>query len=194
MEIGKCYKDKSKDFCQLGRDIFGKFVNNLLTSIKLAVLRRVARPATVAVITRMVSNRRNLKITPSIAVAMSKTVLLAEDEPNIVESLSFLLERAGFEIKVATDGRQALESALEQQPDVLVLDLMLPELDGYEVLRQLRANPKGVNLPVLMLTAKGQRIDRETALECGADLFMTKPFANAEITAAVTRLASQPRG
>jgi len=124
---------------------------------------------------------------------MSMTVLLAEDEPNIVESLSFLLERAGFEISVATDGQQALESALEQQPDVLVLDLMLPKLDGYEVLRQLRSNPKGANLPVLMLTAKGQRIDRETALECGADLFMTKPFANAEITAAVTKLASESR-
>ena len=122
---------------------------------------------------------------------MTKTVLLAEDEPNIVESLTFLLERAGFQISVAIDGRQALESALEQQPAVLVLDLMLPELDGYEVLRRLRADPKGENLPVLMLTAKGQRIDRETALKCGADLFMTKPFANAEITAAVTKLASR---
>ncbi|MCP4876965.1 MAG: response regulator transcription factor [Gammaproteobacteria bacterium] len=124
---------------------------------------------------------------------MTKTVLLAEDEPNIVESLTFLLERAGFEINVARDGRQALDSALELQPAVLVLDLMLPELDGYEVLRRLRADPKGKNLPVLMLTAKGQRIDRETALECGADLFMTKPFANAEITAAVTKLASGSR-
>ncbi len=122
---------------------------------------------------------------------MTKTVLLAEDEPNIVESLTFLLERAGFQISVASDGRHALESALEQQPSVLVLDMMLPELDGYEVLRRLRADPKGENLPVLMLTAKGQRIDRETALECGADLFMTKPFANAEITAAVTKLASR---
>jgi DNA-binding response OmpR family regulator len=87
-----------------------------------------------------------------------------------------------------------LKTALEQQPDVLVLDLMLPELDGYEVLRQLRAHPQGKKLPVLMLTAKGQAIDRQTALECGADLFMTKPFANAEITAAVTRLASEARG
>ncbi|MCG6890217.1 MAG: response regulator [Gammaproteobacteria bacterium] len=121
---------------------------------------------------------------------MTKTVLLAEDEPNIVESLKFLLVRAGFEISVASDGRQALDMALEQQPTVLVLDLMLPELDGYEVLRRLRADPKGAKLPVLMLTAKGQRIDRETALECGADLFMTKPFANAEITAAVVELAS----
>lgn len=123
---------------------------------------------------------------------MTKTVLLAEDEPNIVVSITFLLERAGFEVIVATDGRQALESALEIQPDVLVLDLMLPELDGYEVIRNLRADPKGKKMPVLMLTAKGQRIDRETALECGADLFMTKPFANAEITAAVTELAGNP--
>ena len=121
---------------------------------------------------------------------MTKTVLIAEDEPNIVESLTFLLERAGFQTIVASDGQQALQSALEQQPAVLVLDLMLPELDGYEVLRRLRADPNGENLPVLMLTAKGQRIDRETAIECGADLFMTKPFANAEITEAVTKLAA----
>ncbi len=120
---------------------------------------------------------------------MTKTVLLAEDEPNIVESITFLLERAGFDVIVATDGRQALVTALEKLPDVLVLDLMLPELDGYEVLRNLRADPDGAKVPVLMLTAKGQRIDRETALECGADLFMTKPFANAEITAAVVKLA-----
>jgi DNA-binding response OmpR family regulator len=123
---------------------------------------------------------------------MTQTVLLAEDEPNIVESLTFLLKRAGFKIKVASDGRQALDTALEKQPAVLVLDLMLPELDGYEVLRRLRADPRGEKLPVLMLTAKGQRIDRETALECGADLFMTKPFANSEITAAVVELASRP--
>lgn len=122
---------------------------------------------------------------------MTQTVLLAEDEPNIVESLTFLLKRAGFEISVASDGRQALDAALQQQPAVLVLDLMLPELDGYEVLRRLRADTKGEKLPVLMLTAKGQRIDRETALECGADLFMTKPFSNAEITAAVVELAAR---
>lgn len=121
----------------------------------------------------------------------AKRVLLAEDEPNIVESLTFLLERAGFEVSVASDGRQALGAALESPPDVLVLDVMLPELDGYEVLRQLRADGRAAGLPVLMLTAKGQREDRETALACGADMFMTKPFANAEITAAVVHLASR---
>ncbi len=120
---------------------------------------------------------------------MTQRVLLAEDEPNIVESLTFLLERAGFEVAVETDGRQALDAALGHVPDVLILDVMLPELDGYEVLRQLRSDPRTGKLPVIMLTAKGQREDRETALQCGADLFITKPFANAEIIAAVKQLA-----
>lgn len=120
---------------------------------------------------------------------MTKRVLLAEDEPNIVESLTFLLDRAGFEVTVETDGRRALDAALDDVPDVLILDVMLPELDGYEVLRQLRSERRTDKLPVIMLTAKGQQEDRETALACGADLFITKPFANAEVIAAVEKLA-----
>lgn len=120
---------------------------------------------------------------------MNKRVLLAEDEPNIAESLTFLLGRAGFQVSVETDGRSALQAALDSVPDVLILDVMLPEMDGYEVLRQLRSDNRTGNLPVLMLTAKGQREDRETALECGADLFITKPFANADLVAAVKQLA-----
>lgn len=122
---------------------------------------------------------------------MTKRVLLAEDEPNIVESLTFLLERAGFDVRVEMDGRAALAEALSNPPDVLVLDVMLPEMDGYEILRQLRADPRGSGLPVLMLTAKGQREDREMALACGADLFITKPFANSELIAAVEDLAAR---
>ena len=121
---------------------------------------------------------------------MTKSVLLAEDEPNIVESISFLLKREGFEVIVTSDGRSALETAIAETPDVMVLDLMLPEMDGYEVLRNLRANQQVKDLPVLMLTAKGQKIDRETALECGANLFMTKPFSNADIIAAVNSLVN----
>ena len=119
---------------------------------------------------------------------MTKRVLLAEDEPNIVESLTFLLNRAGFEVAVKTDGRQALDAALDDVPDVLILDVMLPEMDGYEVLRRLRSDRRTDKLPVVMLTAKGQREDRETALACGADLFITKPFANSEVIAAVRQL------
>lgn len=125
---------------------------------------------------------------------MAKRVLVAEDEPNIVESLIFVLERAGFDVAVESDGRSALAAATDNPPDVLVLDVMLPELDGYEVLRRLRADKRSQSLPVLMLTAKGQREDRETALNSGADVFMTKPFSNAEIVAAVVRLAAGPSG
>ena len=120
---------------------------------------------------------------------MAKRVLLAEDEPNIVESLTFLLDRAGYEVSVETDGRKALDAALSDAPDVLILDVMLPELDGYEILRQLRSDSRATNLPIVMLTAKGQREDRETALDYGADMFITKPFANSEIVAAVERFA-----
>ena len=121
---------------------------------------------------------------------MSIRVLLAEDEPHIVESLTFLLERAGYQVDVETDGRAALEAALDDVPDVLVLDVMLPELDGYEVLRRLRSDDRTKALPTLMLTAKGQREDRETAMDIGADIFITKPFANAEIVDAINKLTS----
>ncbi|MGI9374386.1 MAG: response regulator transcription factor [Hyphomicrobiales bacterium] len=121
---------------------------------------------------------------------MSKRVLVAEDEPNIIESLTFLLERAGFNVAVETDGQEALNTVLSNRPDVFVLDVMLPSLDGYEVLRQLRADQHCADVPVIMLTAKGQREDRETALESGADMFITKPFANSEIIEAVKSLAN----
>jgi DNA-binding response OmpR family regulator len=120
---------------------------------------------------------------------MPMRVQLAEDEPNIVESLTFLLERAGFEVAAHADGRAALDAALAEPPDVMILDVMLPALDGFEVLRRLRADDRGRSVPVIILTAKGQRADRETALGGGADMFITKPFSNAEVIAAVRSLA-----
>ena len=120
---------------------------------------------------------------------MTKRVLLVEDEANIVVSLTFLLERAGFEVESEMNGRSALARVLETPPDVMVLDVMLPGLDGFEVLRQLRADPRGEKLPVLMLTAKGQREDRDNALAVGADRFISKPFSNAEVIDTVRQLA-----
>jgi len=122
---------------------------------------------------------------------MGNRVLLAEDEPNIVESLTFLLERAGFEVSCEMNGRLALEAALTDPPDVMILDVMLPDLDGLEILRRLRADARGRSLPVLILTAKGQREDRELALSSGANLFITKPFSNSEVIAAVVALADE---
>ena len=118
-----------------------------------------------------------------------RRVLLAEDEPNIVESLRFLLGRAGFEIDVSVNGREALERALDKPPDVMILDVMLPELDGFEILERLRADDRGAQLPVIMLTAKGQRQDRDRALAARANLFISKPFSNTELVDAVRRLA-----
>ena len=123
---------------------------------------------------------------------MSKRVLIVEDEPNIVESLTFLLGRAGFEVTAESDGRQAAALLSEAPPDVLVLDLMLPGMDGFSILRHLRAQDATRDLPVIVLSAKGQSEDQKTALECGADRFITKPFSNEAIVAAVTQLANPP--
>lgn len=121
---------------------------------------------------------------------MTQRVLLAEDEPNIVESLRFLLGRAGFDVDVRDNGRAALEAALTNVPDVLILDVMLPEMDGFEILSNLRNDPRTKSLRVLMLTAKGQREDRERAMACGANQFMSKPFGNSELVEAVRALAA----
>ena len=124
---------------------------------------------------------------------MAGRVLIVEDEPHIVESLKFILSRDGFEVTALGDAETALETLRETTPDVLVLDAMLPGASGFDMLRQLRANPAWAALPVLMLTAKGQRRDREVARDVGADRFMTKPFANAEVVAAVRELANAGR-
>ena len=125
---------------------------------------------------------------------MAKRVLIVEDEPNIVESLTFLLSRAGFDVAVETDGGKARGAVLNDLPDVLVLDVMLPGLDGFSILRQLRGDDRTRELPVIVLSAKGQREDQKTAAECGADQFITKPFANDAIVSAVRQLAERPAG
>lgn len=116
---------------------------------------------------------------------MAKRVLVAEDEPSIAESLRFLLVRAGFDVTIRTNGTAVMQEIEDVRPDVLVLDVMMPGLDGYSVLKRLRASDETRNLPVIMLTAKGQAEDRATALESGADAFITKPFSNADIIDAV---------
>ena len=119
---------------------------------------------------------------------MTKHVLIAEDERNIAESLRFLLTRAGHEVSLATDGALALAMVRRRRPDALVLDLMMPGLSGFDVLKELRADAETRTLPILMLTAKGQATDRRTAEDLGVDAFVTKPFANDEVIATVSRL------
>ena len=118
------------------------------------------------------------------------SVLIAEDEQNIAESLRFILERADCRVRHASDGEEALLEARNEAPDVMILDLMLPSLNGFDVLKTIRADNDLRKVPVLILTAKGQAQDRQSADNLGADAFVTKPFSNAEIVSEVLRLGS----
>jgi DNA-binding response OmpR family regulator len=120
---------------------------------------------------------------------MTTRVLIAEDEPNIVESLTFLLRRAGYDVASVLDGEEALVQLRTRPPDLMILDLMLPRRNGFEVLKAVKSNPALRSLPVLVLTAKGQPQDRKRAEEIGVGAFMTKPFSNREIMDEVRRLA-----
>ena len=122
---------------------------------------------------------------------MRKRVLIAEDEASIIEALTFILTRENFEVCVEMDGKATLDRVLGNQPDVLILDIMLPGMNGIEVLRQIRTNAELDNLPVIMLTAKGQSQDRQRAMEIGANLFITKPFDNQDVVDAARRLAGE---
>lgn len=121
---------------------------------------------------------------------MDGTVLLIEDEPNIIEAITFLLKHDGWTVVAHSDGADALDVINRHKPDMLILDVMLPGRSGYEILRDLRANPETGSLPVLMLTAKGQDKDREAAASLGADVYMTKPFANQDMLDTVRKLVS----
>ncbi|MEM1129884.1 MAG: response regulator [Pseudomonadota bacterium] len=118
---------------------------------------------------------------------MAHHVLLIEDEPNILEAVRFVLSRAGWRVSCHSDGATAVEAVARTSPDVVVLDVMLPNRSGLDVLKDLRAQDDTADLPVLILTAKGQTKDRDQATHLGASAFMAKPFANSDM---VERLQS----
>jgi DNA-binding response OmpR family regulator len=113
---------------------------------------------------------------------MSETILVVEDESSLQETLVYNLEKQGYTVEAAGDGRTALESARRVKPDLIVLDIMLPELDGFEVTKILR---REMTVPILMLTARDDEIDRVVGLEVGADDYLTKPFSMRELLARV---------
>ncbi len=122
---------------------------------------------------------------------MTGRVLLIEDEANIAEAIRFILTRDGWDVTIHADGATALDRLRALRPDALVLDVMLPGLSGYEILDALRADSMLADLPVLILTARGQEREREMAAARGATLFMTKPFANADILASLRQLVGR---
>jgi len=112
---------------------------------------------------------------------MAKKILIADDEPNIVTALEFLLGRAGYEVSIARNGDEALEAVLRERPDLVLLDIMLPAKSGYEICKRIRERPELAGMKVVMLSAKGRDAEVNKGLALGADLYVTKPFSTADL-------------
>ncbi len=123
---------------------------------------------------------------------MSYTALVVEDEPNIVLSLQFIMRQLGFTVRVASDGEQALRAIDEFVPDIVLLDIMLPKRDGFQVCEIIRNNPSCQRLKIIMLSAKSREADRDKAIALGADEFMTKPFSTRTLGDLVKKLTGLP--
>jgi DNA-binding response OmpR family regulator len=121
---------------------------------------------------------------------VAQSILVAEDERNLVEALSFLMQRAGYEVHVARDGPATVEMTRRLSPDLVLLDIMLPGFDGFEVIEAIRREPGGKRPRIVMLTAKGHEKDRRKARELGVDDYVTKPFSNRDVVERVRALLS----
>ena len=119
---------------------------------------------------------------------MAKKILIADDEPNIVTALEFLLERAGYEVRTARNGDEALAAIAQDPPDLVLLDIMMPVKSGYEVCKRIREEPEWGKVKVVMLSAKGRDAEVTKGLAMGADLYVTKPFSTRELLSQIRTL------
>jgi two-component system, OmpR family, alkaline phosphatase synthesis response regulator PhoP len=116
---------------------------------------------------------------------MPKEILIVDDEPSIVVPIQFLMEQQGYSVVIAENGHDALDMIYQYTPDLVLLDIMLPGIDGYEVCEIVRLNPKLRGIKIIFLTAKGREVEIAKGLALGADAYITKPFSNAELVAKV---------
>jgi two-component system phosphate regulon response regulator PhoB len=126
-------------------------------------------------------------------MATKPRILVVDDEPETIELVEFNLRQAGFDVSSAADGEEALKKARTQLPSLIVLDLMLPEVDGLEVCKMLRRDPATAAIPIIMLTAKAAELDRVLGLELGADDYVTKPFSPRELVLRIKKLLDRGR-
>ncbi len=112
---------------------------------------------------------------------MAEEILVVDDEPNIVLSLEFLMTKEGYRVRTASDGEEAMQAIRQTKPHLVLLDVMMPRMDGYEVCEAVRSDPELNDVVILMLTAKGRQVEREKGLALGADDYITKPFATREL-------------
>jgi two-component system phosphate regulon response regulator PhoB len=125
---------------------------------------------------------------------MAETILIVDDEQDVLDLLVYNLQKAGFKVNTARDGVTALQKARDGVPALIILDLMLPQLDGSEVCRQLKADTRTTHIPIIMLTAKAEEVDRIVGLELGADDYVTKPFSPREIALRVKTVLRRVTG
>jgi two-component system, OmpR family, alkaline phosphatase synthesis response regulator PhoP len=123
-----------------------------------------------------------------------RSVLIVDDEPNIVLSLQFLMKKAGFDVRTARDGEEALAEIARAAPDLVLLDVMMPKRDGFDVCQTVRANPAWQGIRIVLLTAKGRDVEREKGLALGADDYVTKPFSTRDVLARIEKLVPPPDG
>jgi DNA-binding response OmpR family regulator len=121
---------------------------------------------------------------------VSKKVLIVDDEPNIVAALEFLLHKSGYEVRVAPNGEDALVQLDAFKPDLVLLDVMMPKVSGYEVCQRMRTQPKWQGIKIVMLSARGREVEVSKGMSLGADLYVTKPFSSTELVATIDRLLS----
>ncbi|MCB1758687.1 MAG: response regulator [Gammaproteobacteria bacterium] len=119
---------------------------------------------------------------------MTKQVLIVDDEQNIAISVEFLMRREGFDVAVARDGEEGLAAIRTTKPDLVLLDIMMPKMDGFQVCKAVRADPQLASVRILMLTAKGRQAEIEKGLSLGADAYIPKPFSTSELVAKVKEL------
>ena len=127
-------------------------------------------------------------------MGQSRKVLIVDDEPNIVTALEFLFRRSGYEVRIATNGAEALAQVESERPDVVLLDVMMPGKSGYEVCQRLRERPELAPTKIVMLSAKGSEAEVNKGLSLGADLYITKPFSTQELVATIDRLFASGDG
>jgi DNA-binding response OmpR family regulator len=122
---------------------------------------------------------------------MAKKILIADDEPNIVVSLEFLMKQKGYVVRVVTSGEDALKAVGDFGPDLILLDVMMPRLSGYDVCQKVRENPAWAGIRIIMLSAKGRDVEVNKGLSVGADAYVTKPFSTKDLIAQVARMLGE---
>jgi DNA-binding response OmpR family regulator len=122
---------------------------------------------------------------------LGKTILVADDEPAVLRSLEFILKKEGYRVLTAVNGQEAYDQASANLPDLVLLDVQMPRMDGNQVCRQLRDTPASANLYIIMITAKGQESDRVNSMESGANEYITKPFSPRKVIARVKEILGE---